>query len=165
MDVSGWTVDQRMRMPDYCFGNRKLYICNLSMYGADTWTWKISSEALPDPACIWAIGLVVTVSDYKANHVRIGLRDTLPESKEQMDTCQNILPCLGDNTWTPPKYNPPTVPQQAYHIELRMGLLTSRRYFVAEGYVHENGLNMRALLYMVVSGLPTSMAGWLAHNK
>lgn len=165
MDVTGWTVEQKMRLPDWCFGHTLLLSCRAYLPTADSWGWWITTQALPDPACIWAVGMLVWESDYRGNYIRMGLSDTLPTSEAEMNGAQNIFPDLGDNNFTPPIVNVPVFAGQFFHIPLKKGLATGGKKFVLEGRVHSTGTYLLAIVYIVVTKLPTSMAGWLAHNK
>lgn len=165
MDVSGWTTDQLMRLPDYVTGSRILLSNTVWIPAADSINWWITSRALPDPACIWQVGIVVLESDYRGNWVRMGLLDTLPASAAQMDNAVDIFPDLGYKLYAPPVIYCPVFVGQLFNINCRKGLVTGGKKFVVEGKVYGPGTYLLALVYIVVSGLATNMAGWQAHKK
>lgn len=163
MDVSGWTVDQKARLPDWCFGNREAIGCQVVCeVGGDNF-WGISEIALPDPVCIWSLNWYFRQTEY-CNHVfRFGLAETVPVNVAQMDAAKEILPYIGRAVTGP--------------NELREGMAQSiiqqlfvRRCMESDGLKLVVQLNSTISwstidLSLIVSGLPTSMAGWLAHNK
>lgn len=163
MDVSGWTVDQRMRLPDWCFGNRKV-ICSYIFSGVvDEATWSISELALPDPCCIWKLGIYWIPDDPGTGILRIALSDTVPISIAQMDACQEIFPHFGQPNPGPNRLTFRTPAASSVEVDTKVGLVTGGKKLVAELYCLTGGA--RALPTLWVSELPTSMAGWLAHNK
>jgi len=160
MILAGWSIAAKMRLPDMCFGNRMLLSCRVYIPTPATFGWWISTQALPDPACIWAVGMLVWESDYRGNYVRMGLRDTVPTSEAEMNTAQNIFPDLGDNASAPPIINVPPFVGQMFHVPVRKGIDTGGKKFVVEGRVHASGSYLLALLYIVVSPLPIAVPGW-----
>lgn len=165
MDVSGWTIEQRMRFPPWCYGNRLMYNCRMSNIVAGSMTWTISNDPLPDPACIWALGFILWTGDHPWSYWRMGLRSTIPTSEAEMNTCQNIFPDFGNQTFAPPRINVATISGSYYQLPLAYGLVTGGKKFVIEGLLNAAGGNLIFNAYLIVSGLPTSMAGWLAHHK
>ena len=165
MDVSDWTIAQRMRLPDWCFGSRETYIAHGGVASPDTYNWGISDNALPDPACIWEFVILLGASDYAYNKVRIGLSDTVPTSKEEMDATDNIFPDFGDKATTPPGINCGIIPGMFFWISLRRGLATGGKKLVMEAKRHASGTILIADIILVISTLPTDMAGWMAHSK
>lgn len=165
MDVSGWTIAQKMRLPDWCFGSRDTYIAHAGVAEPNTYEWGISEKALPDPACIWEFVILLGSTDYAFNKIRIGLSDTVPTSPEEMDATYNLFPDFGDPAFTPPGINCGTIPGEFFWLSLRRGLATQGLKLVIEARRHASGTILIADVILVISGLPTSMAGWLAHNK
>ncbi len=165
MDVSDWTIDQRMRLPDWCFGNRKLLSLQVNVIAEGSFRWYITTESLPDPACIWAVGFSVSDSDQKYNYIRMGLADNVPMNEAQMDATTPLFPYFGSTVFAPPKIYVPTKSGVAFYIVSRKGLVTGGKKFVAEAWLNVGGTILFGHLYILVSELPTSMAGWLAHNK
>lgn len=163
MDVSGWTVDQRMRFPDYCFGNRQLIGVYVANYVETTFAWGISDIPLPDPVCIWQMNVLCPETAAAHGNYRAGLADVVPTSHAEMDNAVEIYPYYGV-----PHAGPNLVQRNAYGwsnvvIDFRKGMVTGGKKLVVENECIV-GVS-RVIFSLLVSGLPTSMQGWLAHQK
>lgn len=165
MDVSGWTIAEKMRLPDYCFGNRLLVSCRISVWIADTFKWSISTVALPDPCCFWSWGVVVIRSDHISNHFRVGMRDTVPTSEAEMNTAVEIFYDFGLLTFHPSRLYVPTIAGSYYNMPIRQGFATGGKKLVLEGFQHAAGTHISLIVYFMISGMPTEMASLLAHAK
>lgn len=163
MDVSGWTVDQLMRLPDWCFGNRQLIGCYVYTVGPGTLDWGISDIALPDPACIWEFSFQVLEFANQHGDYRAGLSHTLPASEGQMDATQEFYPHWGRHHAGPNYILCGTYIFTYVTIPFKRGIVTGGKKLVVEAKSWEG--TARIHFSLLVSGLPTSMAGWLAHNK
>jgi len=164
MDVSGWTVDERMCLPDWCFGNAVILSCRVANNVPNTGKWAISTRVLPDQACIWSVGFWSTANDWAFSHCRMGLRDVVPTSVAEMDTSQNIFPDLGINTYSPPRILVPTQSGWSLHVNVRKGIETAGRKFVCEAFLHAAGNIIGLHMYIVVTGLPTEIPAHLDPN-
>lgn len=163
MDVSGWTIDQRMRLPDWCFGNRRIVSAYVYETVQGQREWEISEHALPDPACIWRVEIISEPNAGKKGAMRIALSHVVPTSEAGMTNCQELLEGLGR-----PREGPNDILLNSgsylYHfLDVRKGMVTGGKHLVVE--IYAVGATMRVTCNLIVSGLPTSMAGWLAHNK
>ena len=163
MDVSGWTVQQRMRFPDWCFPNRQLISAYAYNNVADTYVLSISTIALPDPAVIWEFDYWGQPSGDGYGNLRVGLAAAVPTNVAEMDAAQELFPDYGIAN-----AGPNIIPLSAkvgWHIMhgVRKGLTTGGKYLVTETYCAAPIIRSNATL--LVSGLPTDMAGWLAHSK
>lgn len=163
MDVSSWTIDQRMRLPDWCFGNRKL----IGVYNFENVVgvknWEISSIALPDPACIWEFGFMGMYYIGSRGTWRVGLAHAKPVNVGQMDAAVELLPYFGIEVAGPNRIGMHSQTHQFGQMTLRKGMATGGMKLVTENDCAEG--TSRIMLWVVVSGLPTNMAGWMAHNK
>ena len=163
MDVSGWTVDQRMRLPDWVFGNRTLIGVYVANAGTGTYAWGISDIQLPDPVCIWKFFYICQEQTGQSGNYRAGLAEEVPTSSAEMDEATEFYPHYGV-----PRTGPNLLPRAAYQpttieIPMRKGMVTGSKYLVVENYTVNS--QSRVYVNILVSGLPTSMAGWLAHSK
>lgn len=163
MDVSGWTIDQRMRFPDWCFGNRQLIGCQVHCILADQYYFAISDVALPDPVCIWAFHFWVLTAGNMEGAFRIGLRATVPTNEAEMDTATEIFPYVGAPTAGPNKVRHAFRYTTPIMLPVRQGMVTGGLKLV--GALYSTFADVRGDLVLEVSGLPTQMAGWLAHHK
>lgn len=163
MDVSGWTVDQRMRLPDWCFGNRQVIAAYASSPEIATFYWGISEIALPDPVCIWSLGWWLGKAESAFYDFRFGLRDTVPTNEAEMDTAIEILPYLGSAHAGPNYLRVEYLETAIVQINLKKGMVTGGKKLVVE---FKSSIAWAALnVFLVCSALPTDMAGWLAHSK
>lgn len=163
MDVSGWTIDQRMRLPDWCFGNRKIIALNMRAVGAGVFYWRISGVTLPQDICIWQIGMFPRFVDSMNSYFRVGLRATVPTSEAEMDEAVPVLPDFGAINYTPPRIHLMDGGTSVWQFFHRKGMETGGKKLVAELWCSTSDVAL--IFYMLYSELPTNMAGWLAHHK
>lgn len=164
MDVSGWTIDQKMRLPDWCFGNRSIISLTLGITGAGNFRWAISSVVLPTEICMWKLSILFRWCDNESSRVRFGFRATLPTSEAEMDTSMPVFPDLGDAAYSPPRIFLTDWGHEVWEFETRTGIVIGAGLKLT-GEIKSAGTAAKVLLVIVYSGLPTNMAGWLAHNK
>lgn len=163
MDVSGWTIEQRMRFPDYCFGNRMLMGLSYSNSVAGSTRWRIHTTVLPAQICIWQTKILWRAVDSTMSFIRFGFRATLPTTQAQMDSAIPVLPDFGDVSHSPPRVWLPSGGHEVWAFDLRKGMATSSLKLTLEIYAQVAPVTV--LFAFVYSLLPTDMAGWLAHNK
>lgn len=157
-----WTIDERMRLPDWCFGNRHMIGVYRSNFVPGTFNWGISELPFPDPACIWAANIISTPTNTGQGSVRIGLGNILPTSTVEMDAAVEIFPNFGIPRAGPnqiPFYGVSTI---QYQIFVRKGMVTAAKKLIIESYCHAGDVRFEVVL--IVSGLPTNISGWLAHS-
>lgn len=164
MDITGWTLEQRIRLPEWCFGSHQIMSVYLSNVAPGTSIWGQSLEILPADICIWAAGLLIVVNDAVWSFVRMGFRDTAPVNVGQMDASHNFLPGFGNTAFAPPRINTSLVTGLQYHVPLKMGVTPAGERLVAECYCSAGGTQTIVMLYIIYSTLPVDMAGWLSHN-
>jgi hypothetical protein len=163
MDVSGWTVDQRMRLPDWCFGNRQLIGLYDKNVGVGTNEWAISEIGLPDPACVWEFGFIGMMVAGSSGQFKVGLLDALPGSEAEFALATEIIPYFGIPM---AGHNVVGLYSEQYQyavFRMRKGMVTGGKKLVIEHRCIAG--TSRVLVWVLVSGLPTNMAGWLAHEK
>lgn len=163
MDVSGWTIDQKMRLPDWCFGNRQVIAAYANTPEIATCYWGISEIALPDPVCIWSLGWWLGKAASAYYDFRFGLRDTVPTSIAEMDTAVEILPYLGSPHAGPNTLRVEYIETAVSQIDLKKGMVTGGKKLVVE--IKSSVQWVACNVFLVCSELPTDMASWLAHNK
>lgn len=162
MNIKRWTIDERMRLPDFCFGNRQVISVSKTASGPAAFSWAISDKGLPDPACIWVFGVLPRRVDNTNNYCRVSLGDTLPTNEAEMNATQPVLPQFGALAWTPPRIYPPTTTMTVWQFDLRKGMVTGGKKLILECYASIDA--MAAIAFIVVSELPTNISGWLAHS-
>lgn len=159
VDVSGWTLAQRMALPDWCFPNRYLVCCYKGNAGVGTYVWNISPLALPDPACIWQVIIISAPNPGGTGELRIGLNGVVPTTLAEMNAVQELFP-----GWGFPKPGPDSIMyygQQMVQNQLfvRHGLVTGGKKLVIEVYCAAGAVRWDVIL--VVSGLPTKIPAFL----
>ena len=158
MEVSIWTLDARMRLPDHFFGSRQLIGVYVANTVPATFTYGISDIPLPDPVCIWQMQILVpeTVADH--GNYRAGLAAVIPANHAQMDAAQEIYPYYGV-----PHAGPILIQRIAYGwtniaVDFRKGLVTSGKYLVVE---NEGILGTSRIIFsLLVSTVPKKIPAW-----
>lgn len=162
MDISRWTIDERMRLPDFCFGNRRVigaYKANLS---AGTPAWEISDTSFPDPCCIWQVAIFTQLTVNGSGRLRMGFADVVPTSTGEMDAAGEIFPDFGKKQAGPNMIPIRGSTYTLWAMDTRQGLATHGKKLVIEVYLSSGEL--RVDVTMVVSKLPTSISGYLANK-
>lgn len=164
MDISRWTIDERMQLPDYCFGQRFLSGVQISCTVPSGFVWRIADKVWPDPACIWSVNIICRESDHQWNWVRFGLADTVPTSSGEMDAAQNILPEFGNNAYAPPAFSMFGDTGYVVSVPVRKGIITGGKRLVVEAFLNEAGTKVGGWVGLNVSALPKNISGYLANQ-
>lgn len=165
MDVSGWTIEQKSRLPDWCFGSQLMICRRNKIQNYATYEWTISTDVLPDPACIWCFGITVIETPDTSSRFRFGLLDNVPTTVAQMDAAVNLFPDFGNNDFAPPRIPILSSYGEGYQIRMKYGVATGGKKLAVEHYQAAGARKADIIVYLIVSALPTDMAGWMAHNK
>lgn len=164
MDVSGWSMGDRMQLPDWCFPSRMLIGCWIQISVGATFLWVMSVRTLPDPCCLWSFGCVIADNDHRSNYIRMALGTTLPVNQAEMSALTPVLPYFGRLDITPPyvflqkDYGP------GYHIQHQKGLVTGSKKLIVEGFTNAAASSLYACIYIVVSDLPKKVPAHLDPN-
>jgi len=162
MDITGWTLAQRMRFPEWTFGNKTLIGVMLGNSVVGTDVFGISTIALPDPCCIWKAMFYNLSNPGAQSWMRIGLNDVVPTTVAEMDACDEIFPDFGNPAAGPNNiifYNDGVT---YFAIDAYQGMVTGGQYLVMQ--VHNTGGSVRLQIALTVTELPSNLAGWLEHN-
>lgn len=163
MDITGWTMEQRMRLPDWCFGNRRIVSCYGWNPNPATFVFTISSSDLPDPCCIWHAMFCSQPTGGGMGRMRIGMSDDVPADDGEMDLVDEIFPDYGSPGPGPNDIDFMEATYTYYAFNIRKGLVTGGQNLVMST---ENTAGvMRLMCALVVSELPINMAGWLEHAR
>lgn len=152
MDVSGWTLAERMALPDWCFGMPKVYgffIFNNADGISNFW---IDNEDLPDPACIWSLQLISMPDALATGWLRLGMCDIVPANTAQMDACDEIFPKLGRAAAGPNDMIFYGGVFTEMKVMVRKGIVTGSKNLVGE--LRCTNDMMRFQVVMLVSELP-----------
>lgn len=158
MNVTGWDLASRMKLPDHCFGNRQAIGTLVWAALADTWYYSISLIALPDPVCLWKFYFWFQVPSALRLAFRVGLAAAVPTNEAEMDAAAELLPYIGEEKPGPNWHWLGVVDSLPFEFELRKGMVTGGLKLVAalNGGVN----NFRGNFVFVVSELPTKVPGW-----
>lgn len=163
MDVTGWTLAERARLPDWCFPTRQLIGCYGWNAGVGTYNWGISAIALPDPALIWVFGYVALVGALGEGDFRVGLNAVVPTTIAEMDAVQDFLPYYGYEMPGPNAVRIMAGSKQAVHFPIRLALVTGAKKLVIES---RNWADVfRYQVYVLVSGMPDEIPAHLNPNN
>lgn len=162
MDISGWSLADRMRAPDWCFYNREAIGCEVNCVLADTDYWAISEIYLPDPVCFWSLAFWFRSPAFARVRFRFGLRSTVPVNAAQMNDATEILPYVGAPTAGPNFLRVGQYDSVFYQLMLRKGMVTGAKKLVFE--VQSTSVNTRADLVMIFSALPKNIPAHLDFN-
>lgn len=162
MDVTGWTIEQLSKLPEWCYGNRAVIGISMLCPLAATRYYGISEIALPDPCCIWQFGWWYKTNVIAGSTIRLGLRATVPTSGAEMDDATELFPYMGYPHAGPNEIFMTTRESIPFVINTKIAMVTGGLKLVCTSYsdVVESHFNC----FLIVSGLPTDMAGWLAHG-
>jgi len=125
MDVSGWTIEQRMRLPDWCFGNRRIFSLTETVGVAAGLVWKKSPITLPANICLWSVGILPRLLDSWSSYIRVGFATAVPTSEAQMDASIPVMPDFGNYLYTPPRIYMAAAGTEVWQFNLRKGIATS----------------------------------------
>lgn len=151
-DVSGWALAKRMRLPDWCFGDREIIGIDKSATGSGDMTWEISSLALPANICIWHIGFFLNLAEKSPSYARIGLTAALPVNEGQMDAAVEVLQYFGDVDYAPRRIYFSNDITEPWQFPLRKSLATGGKKLTLEVYCGTT--KIAVTVFMVYSELP-----------
>lgn len=163
MDVTGWTIEQRIRLPDWCFPNRQLIGCYGSNNVGGSDMFFISEIALPDQCILWEFHYFTLVTGNESGYGRAGLRANVPANVAQMNTAQEFYPYFGMSMAGPNMLPNKTGTTVTGIVSFRKGIITGGKKLVLQ--IHNNVDKCIVQVALLVSGLPTDMAGWLEHSR
>lgn len=162
MNISRWTIDEKMQLPDFCFGQRKIVATGIGVTVPKTMAWNITSVPFPDSICIWEFGILPTQLDSFYSYCRVGLTETKPTSEAEMDAAIPILPDWTPQGYSPPRIYVPATGTQQWVFKMRKGMKTKARKMAIELYANVG--NFALVFYVIYSKLPTNISGFLAHS-
>lgn len=158
MDVTGWDLASRTKLPEWCFGQRQVVSARIYNIVNLSTVWDISDVALPDPCFIWNIGMNFRRSDDTGSFLRMGLLANVATSSGEMDAADEILPDYGKGGTSPRRIYTPVCNGLYIEFKIHKPMVTGGKKFAVEGYCY--GSDLRLLMHMVVSGMPTKVPGW-----
>lgn len=94
MDISKWTPDQILGLPDFVFG-RKFPIFGSLKAGSTTWVTDLSEVGFPDPCVLWEFHLQSLIYGSNDAYVRVGLSNRVAANEAEFMTFLPFLHGLG----------------------------------------------------------------------
>ena len=91
MDISTWSFDRIMQLPDYMFGRRWPVTCTVALDLVQP-NWGISNFPLPERFVIWGVYFVAPIAFTDSVSVDLRLGDVLPTTTPQFRTYETIFP-------------------------------------------------------------------------
>lgn len=158
MNVTGWTIASRMKLPDYLFGNRTMIGVYKLNAGAGTSNWAISDIALPDPCCIWEFSYLSMFETTNNGWFRVGLANAVPNNIPEMDAATPLLPQYGTDVGGPRLVSLSSKVYSYVKMNLRIGMATGGKKLVIENRC--NVAPTKIIIAVLVSSLPTKVPGW-----
>lgn len=162
MNVSGWTLAEKMALPDWCFGNRQLLGCQIHAVLLGTFYYAIINVVLPAEICIWEFHFWVRTNADMEGTFRLGLRATVPTNEAEMDTATEIFPYIGQAWAGPNKIRLAFRHSTPFVLPIRKGLATGGLKFVVRFFSTVN--DVYGDFVFAVSGLPTEIPAHLDPN-
>jgi len=162
MDVSGWSPDKIMQLPDHVFGERHVLACYGSSYN-DVPVWDISEVAVHDISVLWDLYILPTYVETSSDYVRIAWGQYLPKTTAEMDELMPLVRGLGAQGKEPRK-----IPIYLYvggmSFHLRKLVYPGGRRLVIEVYA---SATKHTLCHVVatVSSLPREVPDWLISSQ
>lgn len=151
MDVSRWSMDQILMLPDHCLSRRYSVFCELDVAGGET-HWDISELALPDRAIIHELYILGGGAFSKWASCRLALGDQLPTATAMMDGLEPLFAGLGVQGPEPRGFQVATM--AVMHLNrLKMYVPAQGRRLVLES-VTTTGHVLTVRVAVVVSAVP-----------
>lgn len=162
MDISRWTIDERMMLPDFCFGSRKVVSAYSDNLVPGSNTFAASVIKIPDPVCIWSIMFEAIPTDGGYGYLRFGLNNHLPVDDADMSTSAEILPAYGINVPGPNLILCLAQVFASWNFNVRKGMVTHDNYLVIQNSCLL--VNLKVQVSLVISELPKNISGYLANQ-
>ena len=164
LDLQGWSIEDKLRLPDWCFGRR--YIVSVtwqaSAYGTDA--YDISEDCFPEEAVIWEVVLSFDRVSANDNYVRLALGSQLPANEAGFMELEPLLRGFG---LTGPEPRKIRVPNNFRVIRfcLRQYFAPGGRRLVVFNRVPTTAAFGSGEVIVVVSGLPKEVPDWLISGQ
>lgn len=161
MDISKWSIDDVMKLPDYAFGERWPVSVNIRSGGAGSW-FALSPAALPATMVVWELSIFFADGATDPDVVRIFLADVLPASTPAALACEALIPGLGI-----PEAGPGTIYYAWYgdfvHWSMKKIVRANGRK-LGLSYVSAAPGNFRVMVVAVISSVPKELPEWLVSH-
>lgn len=158
MDVSKWTPEQILTLPDWVFGRRFPVCLSLSTdWGVEV--YDISEQRYPDPIVLWFLTIFPVTCAGTAYYIRLALGNELPASEAEMMTFLPLIHGLGAQGPEPRKL-PVRDAGGILQFPMRTIVRTEGRRLCG-GFFAAAAAVMRAHVITIVSAVPREVPDWL----
>jgi len=90
MDISNWSIDRIMQLPDWCFGRKWNLITSYNVAKDTTEQWLVK-QSLPERIVLWEFGQVNAIGEYHGAYIIPALGDHDPANKAEFDAFERIF--------------------------------------------------------------------------
>jgi len=161
MDISKWTRDQVMTLPDYAFGEKRIICADFFVPNA-TYTAFLCPMVLPSRLIVWEIMITPRGFGASGDWVRIVLSTKIPGTIAECLACAPLIPGLGA-----PENGPGCIDvadtTDTIHINLRqMVEAQGNRLCVVSQNAAAAGVYM--FVTVLISTVPSEIPDWLAYH-
>jgi len=159
MDISQWSLDKIMQLPDYCFG-RRFPIMAVVHTGGIGIGWDISEIGFPEICVIWELHFSGRKPEGSTVLHRIALGDQLPTATAMMDGLEPLFPGFGAQGISPRVFL--TKGEDILELRrLKMVVRTSGRRLVLEAE-NTGAAASESRVIVVVSSIPKDIPSWFS---
>ena len=158
IDISGWSLGEKMMLPDHAFGVRNLVTFSNSVPTVTT-EWHRFLSALPDHIVIWNIKAITGAIPPAFGTVRLALGDVVPTSDAEFNELEQIGMGGGLQTGRGARIVCDSVSGSDY-VMLKLLVSPQGRRFVVRFRNNDVGSdNMQ--LAVIYSAVPRSIPKWM----
>ena len=162
MDVSSWSTDKIMQLPDHAFGSIFVISCTISATGTGPF-FDISEMNFPERCIIHGLNILNWYTTTNTGYLRIGLGLRLPTSEADFMLLEPLIHGLGLNGQEPRKI-PITRNQSFWPIKCRLFLSGKNRHLCFMAYDSTANYST-AHIQVFVSSVPNEVQEWLISDK
>jgi len=158
VDISKWSSDEILRLPDYVFGRRFPIFCSLKA-GSATWVCDISEVGFPDRCVLWQVSVWAMIYGSLDIYVRMGLSDSVAVDDAEFLTFMPLLHGFGFQGDEPRQVNL-SAGSSVLSFGCKVILDTGGRRLVGCSLSGAAGI-YRVQIVAVVSSVPKEIPDWV----
>ncbi len=158
MDVSKWSIDRIMQLPDWCFGKR-WWVGTYVGPAADEVNYFLIPESVPDVFVLWDVLIMATgQGEAKACNLALVLCPQVPDATT-LQTCRQLIRGFSD-----PKqfYHMHLPPLGTIHIGPMRNIIEARNDKIGGGFKIVGGPTpTENQVACLISGIPREVPDWV----
>ena len=162
LDISGWSLDKIMQLPDHAFGRRYLIITRQELAAGATVRWLVK-DPLPDRFILWSIRM----GGFNESDEDLGFRFAFgsedPADVAAFDRLREVFP--GD--FDDPGEKSLITMARGVHRDMRMRIPfnSNGERFVVSGVNGGGTLVARPTIEFEISSIPRGVGEWLVYPE